>query len=98
MPHTKSAKKRLRQNEKRRLANKAKKSVMKTYIKKVLNAVKENNLEDAKKFLPIAMKKIDKAAKTNVIHKNNAARKKSRISKAVALLEKNLGKKEETGE
>ncbi len=94
MPHTKSAKKRLRQNEKRRLANKAKKSEFKTWIKKVLGAVKEQDLEKAKQFFPIAVKKIDKAAKTNVIHKNNAARKKSRLSKAVALLENSMSKKE----
>ncbi len=88
MAHTKSAKKRIRQNERDRLANKAKRTAMKTFTKKVLNAVAAGDLEGAKKFLPLAMKKIDKAAKTHVIHKNTAARKKSKVNRAVAALEK----------
>ncbi len=88
MAHTKSAKKRIRQNERDRLANKAKKSAMKTFTKKVLAAVSAGDLEGAKKVLPLAMKKIDKAAKTHVIHKNTAARKKSKVCRAVAALEK----------
>ncbi|HHI68646.1 MAG TPA: 30S ribosomal protein S20 [Planctomycetes bacterium] len=91
MAHTKSAKKRIRQNERDRLANKAKKSAMKTFTKKVLAAVAAGDLEGAKKVLPFAMKKIDKAAKTHVIHKNTAARKKSKVCRAVAALEKKQG-------
>jgi len=83
-----AAKKRIRLNEERRLANKAKKSAMKTSIKRVLEAVERGSLEDARKALPLAVKKIDKAAKTNIIHANTAARRKSRIAKAVAGLEK----------
>ena len=88
MAHTKSAKKRIRQNERDRLANKAKRTAMKTFTKKVLAAVDAGKLEEAKRVLPLAMKKIDKAAKTHVIHKNTAARKKSKVSRAVAALEK----------
>jgi small subunit ribosomal protein S20 len=82
-----AAKKRIRLNEQRRLANKAKKSVMKSSIKRVLQAVEEGSLEEARKALPLAVKNIDKAAKTNIIHANTAARRKSRIAKAVARLE-----------
>ena len=88
MAHTKSAKKRIRQNEKNRLANKAKRSAMMTFIKKVLAAVRDGDLEGACRILPLAMKKIDKAAKANVIHHNTAARRKSRICGVVARLEK----------
>ncbi len=91
MAHTKSAKKRIRQNERDRLANKAKRTAMKTFTKKVLAAVEAGDLEGAKKVLPLAMKKIDKAAKTHVIHKNTAARKKSKVCRAVAALEKKQG-------
>ncbi|RME74499.1 MAG: 30S ribosomal protein S20 [Planctomycetota bacterium] len=83
MAHSKSAKKRIRQNEKRRLHNKALRSAAKTAIKKVMSAIEEGNLEEAKKLLPYAQKKIDKACKRNVIHKNNGARKKSRLYRLV---------------
>jgi len=79
MPNTKQAKKRVRQDEERRQHNKTVKSSMRTAIKRVLLA---DDPEAAKKALPAAMKRIDKAAKNNVIHDNAAARYKSRISKA----------------
>ena len=79
MPNTKQAAKRLRQDDKRRIANKAVRSTMKTAMKKVLDA---ENPEEAKAALPEAMKKVDKAAKKSVIHDNTAARIKSRLSRA----------------
>jgi len=79
MPNTKQAKKRVRQDEERRQHNKTIKSSMRTAIKRVLQA---DDPEAAKKALPTAMKRIDKAAKNNVIHDNAAARYKSRISRA----------------
>ena len=81
MPNTKQAKKRMVQDERRRLENKSKSSAMKTAIKKVLQAATP---EDAQAALPRAMKRIDQAAKNNIIHKNNAARKKSRLVRHVA--------------
>lgn len=78
MPNTNQAKKRLRQDEKRRLQNKAVRSSMRTAIKKVLSADSPDAVAAA---MPEAMKRIDKAAKTNVIHDNAAARYKSRLSK-----------------
>ena len=83
MPHSKQAKKRLRQNVKMRAHNRSIKSAMKTHIKKVLQAVEAGDLDAAKERLPLAMKKIDKAAKRSVIHKNQAARKISRLSRKV---------------
>lgn len=86
MPHIESAKKRLRQNERRREWNKALSSSMKTVIKRLMSAVEEKNLDAAQKTLPVAMKRIDKAAKRNVIHKNTASRYKSKVARAVQKL------------
>ncbi len=83
MAHSKQAKKRIRQNAKQNLANKAKVSEMRTYTKKLLAAVKSGDKTEAQRLLPLTAKRIDKAAKTNVIHSNAAARKKSQIMKAV---------------
>ena len=71
-------KKRIRQNEKRRQVNKTVKSRMKTAIKAVGKADDSNRAE----ALSQAHKRIDKAAKSNTIHKNAAARYKSRLAKA----------------
>ena len=81
MPNTKQAKKRLIQDDRRRLANKAKTSQMRSAMKKVLQAP---DAETAQAALPLAIKKIDKAAKSNIIHENNAARKKSRLVRHIA--------------
>jgi len=81
MPNSKQASKRLRQNEERRLRNKAAKSEMRTAVKKVIQA---GTAEDARAAVPNAMKRIDKAAKGNLIHQNTAARMKSRVSRAAA--------------
>ena len=79
MPNNKQAKKRVRQDEERRISNKAVQSTMRSAVKKVLQA---ENPEAAQAALPEAMKRVDKAAKINVIHDNAAARMKSRLSKA----------------
>ena len=81
MPNNKQAKKRVRQDEVRRQHNKVKKTSMRTAIKKVLQA---DSAEAAEEALPTAMKRIDKAAKANVIHDNAAARYKARLSRAIA--------------
>ena len=79
MPNSKQATKRIRQAETRRIHNKTIRTSMRSAMKIVLNA--ENN-DDAQKALPMAMKRIDKAAKSNIIHANTAARYKSRVSRA----------------
>jgi small subunit ribosomal protein S20 len=83
MPHSNQAKKRLRQDKKKRMENRSRKSSMNTHIKKVLKAVQDGDKEKADAMLPLAMKKIDKAAKRNVIHKNQASRRIGKLTKKV---------------
>ncbi len=88
MAHTLSAKKRLRQNEKRRLSNQSRERRMKTYYKQALNAIEANDAEALRKVLPSAIIELDRAAGKNVIHPKNAARKKSRLQhRAAAILQ-----------
>ncbi|UMX47939.1 MAG: 30S ribosomal protein S20 [Candidatus Nealsonbacteria bacterium DGGOD1a] len=84
MPIIKSAKKALRQNAKRRIANKARKQKIKTILKETRVLAGAKKIEDAKKNLPAIFKALDKAAKTGTIKPNTAARKKSRIAKLLA--------------
>jgi small subunit ribosomal protein S20 len=84
MPHTKSAKKALRQTEARNTRNKAAKKAIKVQIKKFLAAVKDGTPELKQTEFSAAVKKIDKAASNNVIHRNAAARKKSQLAKKLA--------------
>ncbi len=81
MPNTEQSKKRMRQNEKARQSDKIKNSLMKTAVKKVMNA---GDAATAKAALPEAMKRIDKCAKHNIIHDNAAARKKAQLAKHVS--------------
>ena len=83
MAHSVSARKRIRQNEARRIDNKTKKSAFRTEIKKVLELAAAGKADAAEKQLPLAMKQIDKAAKTRAIHRNAAARYKSRLARAI---------------
>jgi len=81
MPITKSAKKALRQSKKRGGRNIQKKKIIKKLLKEIKNLVSEKKIEEAKKLLPQFYKLLDKAAKTGLIKKNTAARKKSRITR-----------------
>ena len=83
MPHSMSAKKRVKQNEKAREQNKAKKSEMRTQLKKVRTAIKDGDKAAAMSAFPRAMKLLDKAADDNIIHANKAAREKSRIQRDI---------------
>ena len=83
MANIKSAKKRILVNETKAARNKAIRSKVKTAIKKVDAAVVAKDAEAAKAALLNATSVIDKAATKGVYHKNNAARKVSRVSKAV---------------
>jgi len=85
MPITKSAKKALRQNIRRRAKNLVYKKKMKDLIKKVRGLVGEKKIEEAKNLLPQVYKILDKSAKVGVIKKNTAGRKKSRITKLLNL-------------
>jgi small subunit ribosomal protein S20 len=83
MPHTKSAKKRLRQNEKRRLHNRATKKAIKKQIKSFLEIVETGTVEQVREEYNKTAKKLDKAAAKRVIHPNLAARKKSQLQQKV---------------
>ncbi len=80
MPNIKSAKKRVRQIEKRRLRNKAIRSRTKTEIKKYLNALEEKDVQKAEELLRNAIKFIYKAKSKGVLHWRNAGRKVSRLT------------------
>ena len=83
LPSHKSAIKRMKQNEKRRLRNKAYKTRAKNAIKKVKLFVKDNDIENAKKSLLDAVSIIQKVAGKKIIHKNNASRKISKLTRLV---------------
>lgn len=83
MANIKSAKKRILVSETRAARNKAQKSAVKTYVKKVEAAVEAKDVEAAKAALLVATAAIDKAAKKGIYHKNTASRKVSRLAKAV---------------
>ena len=79
MPTTKSAKKRLRQSEERRARNRAVKSLLKTEVRKFRASVEAKNFDQAAQEFRSVTKKLDQAAAKNVIHRNKAARTKSRL-------------------
>jgi small subunit ribosomal protein S20 len=81
MPITTSAKKALRGSLVKKASNDRVKKIVKETIKKIEKLVKEKKNDEAKKLLPQAYSTIDKASKKGIIKKNNASRKKSRLSK-----------------
>lgn len=83
MPNIKSSIKRAGQNEKRRAQNASQRSALRTSIKAVEAALANQDANAAKTALLTAIKKLDTAAGKGLIHKNAAARKKSRLTKAV---------------
>ncbi|MCO8121738.1 30S ribosomal protein S20 [Stieleria sp. TO1_6] len=83
MPNTASAKKRLRQNEKLRQHNRTIRSRMRTQLRKVREAVASGDAEKAQTEFRVAVKRLDQAAAKNLIHKNAAARTKSRLNRLV---------------
>jgi small subunit ribosomal protein S20 len=83
MANIRSQIKRNRQNEKRRLRNKAVRSELHTRTKSALQAAEEG-AEDTEARLRQALKRIDKAASKGTIHKNQAARRKARLTRRVA--------------
>jgi small subunit ribosomal protein S20 len=83
-----SALKRTRQALKRNIRNKAVRTTIKTQIKKVESAIASGNKEDAGSALKEAIKALHKAASRGVIHKNNASRKISKLTRKVNALSK----------
>lgn len=86
MANIKSQKKRILTNEKARLRNNAVKSELKTAIRAVTTAVESTDKDAAAAALLAASRKLDKAVSKGVLHKNNAANRKSAISKRVNAL------------
>jgi small subunit ribosomal protein S20 len=81
LANTKSAVKRIRSSERKRRVNLAHRSRARTYVKKTRRLIAAGQLEDAEKMALEATQALDKAAQKGIIHKNNAARRKSRLIK-----------------
>ena len=86
MANSPQAKKRARQSEKRRAQNASQRSTVRTYIKRVLGAVEAKDTEAARGALVLALPMIDKMVTKGIMHKNQAARHKSRLTKKVKAL------------
>lgn len=84
MPNNASAKKRLRQEQKRRLHNRMVKSIVRTSVTKARQAIASGVESEAS--VRAAVSELDRAAKKGVIHRNNAARRKSRLMKQLNTL------------
>jgi small subunit ribosomal protein S20 len=80
MPNSASARKNLRQNEKRRIQNKMVRTALRTVLAKLRAAVKAGSFEEADSLFRLAAKKLDQGAAKKIIHKNAASRSKSRLS------------------
>ncbi len=79
MANTKSAIKRVRSSERRRLHNRQFRTEARTYVRKARTQIEAGELEEAQKSVAEAVRALDKAAQKGIIHKNNAARRKSRL-------------------
>ncbi|MFC5825439.1 30S ribosomal protein S20 [Nonomuraea insulae] len=86
MANIKSQIKRNKQNEKARLRNKAVKSSLKTAVRKFREAAEQGDVEQATALQRVAARQLDKAVSKGVIHKNQAANRKSAIAKQTAAL------------
>ena len=83
MPNIDSAKKRMRQTATRRTVNRARKSMIRTFTRKLEQAIEEQDVTEAEATFKVLQKKLDKAAKGSTIHPNKAARRKSRMMKRI---------------
>lgn len=86
MAHSLSSKKRIRQNLKRKIRNRAKTKDLKLQTRKLLDAIGERNADTARTELVATVKKIDRMAAKGTLHKNAAARRKSRLQRRVNAL------------
>lgn len=81
MANLASAKKRIKQNERNQMRNRARKTMLKTQTRKFEDALQAGNLDSAKQIFVEVTKKIDQIAAHGTLHKNTAARKKSRLAR-----------------
>lgn len=88
MANIKSQIKRNRQNEKRRVRNRVYRGEARTYIRRARVFIENGEIDEARATTKQAIMALDKAAVKGVIHKNNASRRKSRLMKQLAALEK----------
>lgn len=84
MANTLSAKKRIRQNDKRRQLNQAVRTKTRTFTKRARQAIQAGDVAAAEEAVKAAASQLDKAVSKGVIHQNNAARRKSRLMKQLA--------------
>ena len=80
MPNHKSAEKRVRQSERRRDINRSNRAPVRTSVKKLRGVLADGNAGDIKAALPMTISEIDKAVQKGVLHRNAAARHKSRLT------------------
>jgi small subunit ribosomal protein S20 len=89
--HSLSAKKRVKQNAKRRTINRGRKSQIKTQIKHFETAISNGDVEAASEQYRLVAQKLDKTAATSTMHKRTVARKKSRLAKQLNSLKAKKG-------
>jgi len=87
LANIKSAIKRNKQNEKRRVRNRVFRGRARTYVKKAITAMDDKEYDSARAATAEAISALDKAAEKGVLHKNNVARRKSRLMHRLAKLE-----------
>jgi len=90
LANTKSAIKRLRSARRRRVRNRIYRGRARTAIKKARRLMDEGRLEEAREAVRVAVSALDKAAEKGIIHKNNAARRKSRLMRRLNRIESTL--------
>lgn len=83
MPNTESAKRAMRKAERRRVRNRSERTALKTLVKKVRTTAASTDASSAKETLDVTIKRLDQAAAKRLIHKNKAARTKSRLTKLI---------------
>ena len=93
MANLPSAKKRMKQDERNRARNRARKSVIKTETRKFLDAVRDGNVDEARTKLAQVTKKLDQTSAKGTLHRNTVARRKSRLARQLNA----LVAKQETG-
>jgi len=87
LANTRSAKKRIRQNEKHRVRNRVYRGRARTFVKNARLAIDTGDIDAARTATLEAVSELDQAAQKGVLHKNNASRRKSRLMKSLAALE-----------
>ena len=88
MANIKSQIKRNKQNEKRRVRNRVYRGTARTFVKRARLAIEAGEKDSAVEATQVAIRVLDKAAQKGIVHKNNAARRKSRLMKHLAALQK----------